>query len=95
MSFLIESLIGLRAQIVQRRVSPAPVVEGLDVEEQVRPGLVTGMIQSMMYQFALERAKETFHGRIVVPGTHTIHAGLDAMILQQSLVGTVRVLATL
>ena len=58
MLLMVELFIGLRAEIVQRRMSLAPVVECFDVEEQVRPRLVTGTIHTAMEQLALQRAEE-------------------------------------
>ena len=49
----------------------------------------------MMDQFAFQRAEEAFHWRIVVPGADAIHARADTMVLQQDLIGTVRVLTAL
>ena len=61
MLLMVELFIGLRAVIVQRRMSPAPVVERFDVEEQVRPRLVTGTIHTVMDQLAFQRAEEALH----------------------------------
>ena len=83
------------AEIVQRRVSSSPIIERFDVEEQVGPGVVARVIHMMMHPFALERAKEAFHRRIVVPGPDAVHTRLDPMVLQQGLVGRGRVLAAL
>ena len=92
---MVELFIVQRTKIVQRRVSPALIVEGLDVEEQVRPCLVAGVIHTMMDQFTFQRAEEALHRRIVIPGADAIHAHLETMVLQQGLIGTVRVLTAL
>ena len=76
-------------------MSPAPVVEGLDVVEEIGPCLFSGLVHTVVHPFALQRAEEAFHGCIVIPGTDTVHAHLDAMVLQQRLIGAIRVLATL
>jgi hypothetical protein len=95
MWFMVELLIGLWAEIVQRRVAPAPVVERLDVEEQIGLRLVAASIHPMVDQLTFQRAEEAFHGRIVVPASDAIHTGLDAMVPQQGLIGAIRVLAAL
>jgi len=51
---VVELLIGLRAEIIQRRVSSAPIVECFDVEEQVWPRLTMGAVQAMMHPLALQ-----------------------------------------
>ena len=90
-----ELLIGLRAEIVQRRVTATPIVERLDVEKHVCLRLVAGVVHTVMHQLALQRAEEAFHRRIVVPTPGTVHTGADAMVLWQQLVRLVSVLAAL
>jgi hypothetical protein len=64
---MVELLIGLWTEIIQRRVSSSPVVERFDVEKQVRPRLVTGAVQTMLHPLAFQGADEALHGRVVVP----------------------------
>lgn len=45
---IVQLLVGIGAEIVQCRVAPTEVVERLDVEEHLRPGLVSGMIHAVM-----------------------------------------------
>ena len=42
-----EMLIGLRAELVQRRVTETPIVERLDVEQHVRLRLVAGVVHTV------------------------------------------------
>ena len=95
MLLMTELFKGFRAEIVQRRVSPTPIVERFDVEEQVRPSFITSVIDTMVYPFAFQRAKEALHRRIVVPTADAVHARLDAMGCQQHLIASIRVLTAL
>ena len=64
---LIEKLlIFIRAEIAQRRVEAMQIVERFNVVEHVGFGLVTSLMRVMVHQFTLQRAKETFHRRIIV-----------------------------
>jgi hypothetical protein len=58
---MVELLIGPWAEIVQCQVSPASIVEGLDVEEQARSGLVTGVVQAVVHPLTFQRPEETLH----------------------------------
>ena len=78
---MVESLKGFRTKVAQRRMSSAPVVEGLDIVEQIRPCLFTGVIYAMMDQLTFQRAEETFHRRIVIPSPSAIHTGADTVVL--------------
>jgi len=95
MLFMVEPLIGLRAEIVQRRMQPASVVEAFDVAEHVRARLVTGPIFNMMHALAFRGTEEALHRCIVVPSADTVHARLDAMGCQQHLIASIRVLTAL
>ena len=75
---MVDLFISLRAGIVQRRVSSASIVEGLDVVEQIGPGLITSAVQAVMDPLTLERSEEALHRCIVIPSADTIHAGSDA-----------------
>ncbi len=81
MLLMVELLIGFRAKIVQRRVKPTPIVERLNVVEDVRSRLVAGAIRTMVYPLALQRAEEALHRGIVVPSADAIHADLDVPVL--------------
>jgi hypothetical protein len=56
-----ELLIGLRAEIVQRRVTATSIVERLDVVEHVCLRLVAGVVYTVMHQFALQRTEEALY----------------------------------
>lgn len=92
---IVELLLDLWAEIVQRQVSPASIVERFDVQEQVWPGLVMGTVLAVIYQVARERPDEALHRCIVLPTADAIHAGADTVSLQQGLIGMVRVVAAL
>ena len=66
-------LTGRRAEIVQRRVEPTPIMERFDVGEKITLGLVAGVLGTVMHQFALQRPKEALHRSIVVPIASAIH----------------------
>src|SRR5690606_27066068 len=67
-----------RAEVAERRVAPARVVEALDVVEDGGPGL--GRIAEGMpiEQLALERGEEALGERVVVAVADRAHGGLDA-----------------
>jgi len=78
---MVELLVGLRAEIVQRRVTATSIVERFDVAEHVGLRLVARMIHTVLHQLALQRAEEAFHRCIVVPTASAVHTGADAMVL--------------
>lgn len=84
---------GLRARIVQGRVLPASIAERFDVEEQIGPGLTVDTVLAEIEEFAFEGPDEAVHRCIVVPAADAIHAGSDAVTLQQGLIGMMGVLA--
>ncbi len=53
------------------------------------------LVVLMMDFLIFQTGKEAFHWRIIVPAPNTVHAGLNAMILQDLLVFPVCVLAAL
>ena len=81
LSLIEKLLIFIWAEIAQRRVEAMPVVERLNVVEHVGLGLVTSLIRAMVHQFALQRAEEAFHRRIVVPSPSAVHTGADTVVL--------------
>ena len=88
-------LADLRAEIGYGGVTPASVVERLDVIEHVCPRLGAGVIPALVDQFALQRAEEAFHRGIVVPASSRVHTGTEAVIPEQCLILSVSVLASL
>jgi hypothetical protein len=95
MLLVIEMLIGGRADVAQRRVTPSSIIERFDVEEKVSPGFVARAVYSATRPLALQRAEEAFHRGIVAPTANTVHTGLDVVLFEQLLVGVVGVLTTL
>lgn len=79
MSCVGESLIGLRAEIVQGRTQPASVVEASDVVEHGPARFVAGPIHSLVPSLAFQGTEEALHWRIVLPSADTAHADLDAL----------------
>ena len=78
---MVEFLIGLRAEIAQRRVTATAVVERLNVEEYAGLCLLASAIYAVIHPLALQRAEEAFHWCIVVPGPAAVHTGADAGVL--------------
>lgn len=60
-----------------------PIVEHLDVFEDVLLGFIPGDILSLVYQLTLERPEETFDARVVPAVAFTAHAR-DKTILRES-----------
>jgi len=56
MLLIVELLIGFRAEIVQCRVKPTPIVERLNVAEDVSSRLVVSAIQVVVHPRGLRRA---------------------------------------
>lgn len=75
-----------RGVIAESRVSTLPIVEHLDVFEDVSFGLVSGGIAPMVYEFLLERPKETFNAYVVPTVAFAAHAGSEAVLSQSALV---------
>src|SRR5947209_2928503 len=64
---------------------PLTIVEDLDVLEDVAPGLIAGLIVTMMDQFSLQAVEEALHGGVVpavaFAAHRTHHAVLDQLLL--------------
>ena len=54
-----------RAEVAQRRVDPGPVVDDLDVLEQIQRGLLARGVGARVHAFRLHDAHERLHGRVV------------------------------
>jgi hypothetical protein len=67
--------------MVQRGVSPASLIEALDVEEQIGFRLIASAVHTMVHQLAFECGEEALRGCIVVPCSHPIHTDLKAVLL--------------
>src|SRR5512144_181700 len=74
------------AEVAQRRMSPLPVVELLDVVEELgarrRPRLPRGVVD----EFDLQRGKEALGDRVVPAIAPAAHAAHDPMLSQELLV---------
>ncbi len=63
-----------------------PIVEHLDVFEDVLLGFVSGDIRSLVYQLTLERPEETFDARVVPAVAFATHTGDEAILRESPLV---------
>ena len=63
-----------------------PIVEHLDVFEDVLFGFVSGDIRSLVYQLTLERPEETFDARVVPAVAFATHTGDEAILRESPLV---------
>jgi hypothetical protein len=61
-------------------VSTPPIVEHLDVFEDVLLGFVAGGIVPMGHKLPLERSEETFDAGIVLAVAFTTHTGDDVVL---------------
>jgi len=75
-----------RGVIAEGRMLTLPIVEDLDVFEDVLLGFVSGDILSLMYQLTLERSEETFDARVVPAVAFTAHARNEAVLSESVLV---------
>ena len=74
-------------------MSPLPVVEQLDVFEQLVAGLSSGTPPAGIDQFDFEGGEKAFRHRVVPAIAFTAHAALDAVYRQQLLILVAGVLA--
>src|SRR4030042_4877635 len=65
---------------------PAPIVEPLDVLEDLPPGLTPSPVAAMPHQLRLEGRKEALHRSIVPAVTLATHARTNPMSPQQALI---------
>ena len=49
-----------RTDIAESLMQPLPIIEHLDELEDVRPGLIAGVIVAIMHELILQRAEEAF-----------------------------------
>jgi len=80
-------------QVAQCRMSSMPIVETLNVSEDVTFGLVRRIVFATMNQLGLNGTEETFHGGVIVGISLATHTRLDAMVGQQRLVFIAGILA--
>src|SRR5205809_995335 len=81
--------------VLQALMNPLPIVEDLDVLEDLRLRVLSRPIVSLVHQFVLERAEKALHHRVVVAVPPAAHAGEQAMRLQQGPVREACILGTL
>ncbi len=72
--------------IAERGMPTLPIVEHLDVFEDVSRGFVSGGIVPLIDQLALECPKETFDAGVVPTVTLATHTGDEAMLRESPLV---------
>ena len=71
------------------------IIEHFDVEEQVSPRLVAGVVQVLIHHLAFQRTEKALHGCIIVQTANPFDANLHTVALQQNSIGTVGVLTAL
>ena len=77
--------------IVQSGVSPASIIETLDVIEGGASGLCSCLKRLAINAFPFETVKETFHSGIIVAIGSPAHACSYAFLLQECLIALARV----
>ncbi len=82
-----------RGVIAEGRVPTPPIVESLDVLEDVRCRFFTGRVVPMVHALARECPEETFDTGVVPAVACAAHAGGDAVLAEQTLVAMCGVLA--
>src|SRR5215510_8757065 len=82
-----------RAEVAERGMAPAAVVESFDVLEHRATGLDPGLPPAGVNQFDFERSEETLRHRVVPAVAAAAHAAPDPVQRQQLLVVVAGVLA--
>lgn len=67
-------------------MSSLPIVEHLNVFEDILRGFVTGRVLPMIDQFTLEYSEETLDAGVVPAVAFMAHAGDEAVLIKQTLV---------
>src|SRR5262249_34787852 len=75
-----------RAEVAERGMAPAAVVESFDVFEHCAPGVGPGLPPAWVNQFDFERSEETLRHRVVPAVAAAAHAAPDPVQRQQLLV---------
>src|SRR5258706_8457149 len=75
-------------------MATTPIVEALDVLEEIRLGLVSGTPAAMVHAFLLERGEEAFGDCVVVAVALAAHAAAQARRLELELIVRRRILAS-
>lgn len=71
-----------RGVIPEGRVPSLPIVEHLNVFEDILRGFVTGRVMPMIDQFTLECSEETLDSGVVPVVASATHAGDEAVLIQ-------------
>src|SRR5690348_9536003 len=79
-------------EIVQRRMTTAPIVKDFDVFKNGLLRLLQRVVRMPIGPFPFERPNETLHSRIVVAIALATHAHLDAGLSQEQLIASTAVL---
>jgi len=82
-SHMVELLVGNRADGAQRRADSTPVVEGLDVGEDVRTCLRPRAVGEAMDSLSLESGEEALHRGVIMARADAVHARLDPPVLAE------------
>ncbi len=82
-----------RGIVAERGVTPPPIVEHLNVLDDILCRVVTGCIVPMVHELAFKCPEKTFDTGIVPAVARAAHAAGDAVLGEQLLVATCRVLA--
>ena len=75
-----------RGVIAKGRVAALPIIEHLDIFDDVLCRVFTGRVVPMVHELARECAEKTFNTGIVPAVTFTAHARGDAVLAEQTLV---------
>ena len=78
--------------IAKGRVSARPIIEHLDIFEDVLRRGFTGRVVPMVYEFTLECPEETLDTGIVPAVACAAHAGGEGALVEQTLVARGRIL---
>src|SRR5215510_16402782 len=80
------------AEIAKRRMPPLPIVEELEVVEELGPGRRPSGPGHVVDKLDLQRREEALRDGIVPANSPAAHAADDPMLLQHTLVGATGVL---
>src|SRR5436853_4360086 len=76
-----------RAHVAERLMQPLPIIEHLDKLEHLRTGFLPRVVIPVMDQLILERTKEALDHGVVITVALAAHAGHEALLGQDLLIG--------
>ena len=82
-----------RGIVAEAGLSAQPIIKHFNVLKDILRHLVSCTVLTMITKFALECAEEAFDTGIVPVVASAAHAGGDAMLAEQPLIATCRILA--